>query len=87
MYVYSLFKTELDIKKYMVCVPILKHRIALSQLRCSSHDLNIDIGRQNNIERERRLCTLFIKQGEFVIEDEYHFIFYCYTYNNIRKSY
>ena len=71
----------------MVCVPILKHKIALSQLRCSSHHLNIEIGRYNNIERERRLCTLCIKQGEFVIEDEYHFIFDCYTYNNIRKSY
>ena len=91
LYVYSLFKTELDIEKYMVCVPILNHRIALSQLRCSSHHLNIEIGRHNNIERERRLCTLCMKQGGFVIEDEYHFIFDCYTYNNrptcIRKSY
>ena len=52
----------------MVCVPILKHRIALSQLKCSSHHLNIEIGRHNYIERERRLCTLCIKQGEFVID-------------------
>ena len=87
LYVYSLFKTELDIEKYLVCVPILKHRIALSQLICSSHHLNIEIGRHNNIERERRLCTHCIKQEEFVIEDEYHFIFDCYTYNYIRKSY
>ena len=58
----------------MVCVPILKHIIALSQLRCSSHDLNNEIGRHNYIERERRLCTLFTKQGEFVIEDGYHLL-------------
>ena len=70
----------------MVCVPILKHSIALSQLRCSSHHLVVEIGRHNNIERERRLCTLCIK-GEFVIEDEYHFIFDSFTYYKIRKSY
>ena len=61
---------------------VSKFRIALTQLRVSSHRLEIETGRwtkPNKIIRENRKCS--------VLEDEYHFMFECKLYNDLRKKY
>lgn len=49
----------------------------------SSHDLLIEKGRYNNIERSSRVC--FCKSNE--IEDVFHFVLICPYYLSIRKQY
>ena len=59
-------------------------RKVLSRIRCSSHPLAIEKGRQKNpkIPREERLCTLC---EERVVEDEEHFLLKCTTYTHLRE--
>ena len=61
-------------------IPTYKLHYA-SQLRCISHELEIEIGRYSRTPREERLCSC----GE--VEDEEHFILYCHQYTHIRNKY
>ena len=64
---------------------LTKFRIALTQLRVSSHRLEIESGRwsrPNKTPRENRKCKLCNS-----LEDEYHFLFECSLYNKLRTSY
>ena len=62
-----------------------KYKNAFSRLRCSSHRLEIDSGRWHrpvrkpNDERKCRNCN--------VIENEFHFLFECSLYNDLRLQY
>ena len=62
----------------------LKFRIALSKLRCSTHNLLVETGRHGNIAYENRICKLC---NLAKIEDEYHFIMECPFYTEFRKIY
>ena len=64
-----------------------KVRAALTRFRCSSHVLNIEMGRRNGILLEDRLCAFCENNGIVVIEDEYHFLLHCPRYNTIREKY
>jgi hypothetical protein len=55
----------------------------ISKYRLSSHRLEIEQGRFNNIPRNERKCKLCLE----CIEDEYHFILVCPFYNDCRKQY
>ena len=55
----------------------------ISKYRLSSHRLEIEQGRFNNIPRNERKCKLCLE----CIEDEYHFILACPFYNDCRKQY
>lgn len=70
---YRYFMTELTVANYIFYNIPMKFRIALSRLRCSAHDLNIEIGRHDNTPQENRICYLCNSQA---IEDEFHFIIY-----------
>ena len=55
-----------------------------SQFRISSHHLEIELGRYNNIgrnERKRKLCNCNM------VESEYHFLLCCPIYNDLRRKY
>jgi hypothetical protein len=81
---YKLFKNEFCQERYLLCIQNEKHRIALSQLRCSAHRLAIEEGRYRNIERCDRLCALCnMKQ----VESEYHFLLVCPFYKELRNQY
>ena len=56
----------------------------LSKFRLSSHDLNIEKGRYQNIPRENRICG---KCNRNEIEDEYHFTLICPYYRDLRNTY
>ena len=60
-----------------------ENRRAISKLRTSSHDLQIETGRWRHIDRSARLCT---KCNQNAIEDETHMVFDCTFYNDIRNE-
>ena len=68
-----------EFEKYLSCIDIEKHLVALSRLRCSAHHLIIEEGRYKGergggVERSKRfysLCTMN------VVEDAYHFRLVC----------
>ena len=61
-----------------------KYRIAFTKFRLSSHDLAIERGRFENIERNDRLCR---HCNLNMIESEYHFMLVCPLYRDLRNKY
>ena len=72
-----------NFEKYISCLSIGKHRVALSRFMCSAHKLMIEEGRCRNIERNNRLCQ-YCQMN--VIEDTFHFLLamVCPAYRHIR---
>ena len=66
---YRTFKTNIKQEKYTQILD-QKQRQILCKFRISSHDLEIEKGKFNQIEPEKRNCKLNI--GE--VEDEMHFL-------------
>ena len=81
---YRVIKDMPSFSKYIEIVHIKSHRHALSRLITSSHPLRIESGRweQPVIPRERRHCYFCPN----VVEDEYHFVFECSIYNDLRTQ-
>ena len=72
-------------QKYLDVVNIVKYRKNLSRLRLSSHRLEVEVGRwtkPNKTPIENRKCQICN-----VLEDEFHFLFECPLYTNLRKLY
>ena len=61
-----------------------KYLFSLTQFRLSSHELMIEKGRYQNIPRGGRLCQ---KCSLHEVEDEFHFIFVCPCYRDLRVKY
>ena len=55
---YNMYKTDPTFEKYLECVTNTNHRTELARLRCSSHNLETEIGRYiyNRVERQNRVC-------------------------------
>ena len=84
---YALFKSLLDVEKYLTNVYYRPHRMALTRLRCSSHCLNIEQGRREGLDRSDRLCKwCLINEGKSCIENEFHFVTECKLYEQMRSS-
>ena len=60
----------------------VEYRKLLSNIRMSSHKLQIEIGRYKNIERENRLCEQCNMKK---IETEEYFLLECTAYNHPRE--
>ena len=75
---FNSFKSEIKLEKYTHIVKNKKHRIALSRLRLSSHQLMIEKGRHHrpSLERSERKCP----HCKDKVEDECHFITSCPLY-------
>ena len=71
---YSLYKTNFGIENYLKYISTPTFRIALSKLRASSHDLEIERGRyvRPKLNFNKRLCM-----SCHAIEDEEHFVTVC----------
>jgi len=81
---YSLFKHTFALETYIDFIKEKRYRIALTQLRLSSHHLEIERGRYTNIERNDRKC----KQCNMnLVESEFHFILVCPKFRNLRSKY
>ena len=68
------FETYLNMHNY-------QHRRSITKLRTSSHKLEVESGRWNDIERKRRICKNCSLQK---VEDELHLIFECQIFLNER---
>ena len=64
-------------------LPSFDKRKAITKLRCSDHELEIEKGRHKNIPREARCCK-FCNKNE--IETEKHSLFECNYYDDIRTE-
>ena len=71
---YKEIKSTIDICSYLNKLTNINYRKAISKIRLSSHNLNIEIGRHRQIERN----------DPNELEDEYHFILICPQYCDIR---
>ena len=83
---YMNYKTDLIEEKYVYAITEKCFKRALSRLRCSSHCLQIELGRRNNTNREDRNCIMCLQTGVYLLEDEFHFMLKCEELNNIRKK-
>ncbi len=69
---------------YLNKINDFRFRTAVSRFRLSSHNLQIEIGRHQHIERNRRLCTQCNMQ---MVEDENHMLLVCPFYRDLRAKY
>ena len=73
-----------EFKSYLDIVTTEKFRYSLTRLRLSSHRLEVETGRwakPNVIPFENRLCSTCQR-----LQDEFHFIFECSRYHDLRIS-
>ena len=74
------FKTRVKFEMYLEDVKNRKHRVAMTKLRTSDHNLMIEEGRRlrPRIERSLRKCPACPQS----VEDECHFLTTCLMYKN-----
>ncbi len=85
---YMLFKETREAELYLyLCMP-RKLRTALARFRTGSHCLEIEVGRHKSLSIEDRLCRICGESiNSIAVEDEYHVLFHCVGYNEIRNMY
>ena len=66
-------------EKYISCIDIEKHRIAIS----SARKLMIEEGRYRNIDRNNRICPCCNMK---LAEDEFHFLLVCLAFRDLQQS-
>ena len=81
--IYRQFKTIYKYENYLTQVKNIKHRVALTKLRISSHKLQIERGRYKKpyTKPEDRTCP----KCQTCMEDEKHFLIKCSLYDNLRE--
>ena len=79
---YRIFKTNFGFEQYLISLPI-NQQICFMQIRTRNHQLPVETGRWQRIQRDERLCNLC--QAE--IGDEFHYMFVCEELQAIRKQY
>ena len=79
---YSHVKTSFGLENYLNLLICKRSRRCLTRLRISAH--NLRIYGNNRLQRQDRLCPLCYTRD---IEDEFHFVFKCKAYGEIRKLY
>lgn len=81
---YKNFKTNFQFETYLSIISNDNERKEMTRFRLSSHQLQIEQGRYQNIERAYRLCTFC---SHNVVESEYHFLLCCPFYRDLRLRY
>ncbi len=84
---YCIFKECRNEELYLTLPIPRRLRIDLARFRTSSHKLEIEMGRHNNIAREDRLCKFCARYNIVAIEDEFHVLFVCAAYEEHRNLY
>lgn len=81
---YCRYKTEYCFEPYLDIIRNDQLRKLLTCMRLSSHCLEIEIGRYNNVDRQNRVCKLC---SQNMVESEFHFMLCCPLYKFIRSKY
>lgn len=84
---YEHFKSNLNVEKYLFIDLNFMCRKTLANFRCGSHNLLIEKGRHQNIEREYRFCPFCLERNVYSVEDEFHFFMVCPMYTELRDKY
>ena len=88
LHYYSMFKTKFEIEPYLLLSLPRKVQRQLTKYRLSAHNLEIERGRQNNIQREDRLCKLCERNyNKEESENEFHFLLECPFYKDVRAKF
>ena len=82
-----LYKNDFSLESYLLLEAPRKIRTAIAKFRTSSHDLEIEKGRHQNLATNQRLCRLCLARNISAIEDEYHVLLQCPSYETIREIY
>ena len=69
---YKHFKSQLEVEKNLVIDLSFICRKTLANFRCSSHNMQIEKRRHQNIERDNRFCPFCLERNVYTIEDELH---------------
>ena len=82
---YKKIKKEFSLEKYLLVVKNPKHRQALTRLRLSSHQLEIEMGRHTRppVEADLRICKM-CKENK--IDNEVHFLTECTSNAPLRED-
>lgn len=82
---YSIFKKEIGLEDYLMDIKNVNTRIAYSKFRLSDHNLMIEKGRYEDLDKTARLCPFCKNQ----VEDEKHFLLKCpiYRFRQSRLSF
>ena len=82
---YRIFKKQYELENYLISIKNIKHRITLTRLRISDHNLMIEKGRHTKpyTTPEKRICPTCKND----VEDEFHFIIKCPTYKKEREDF
>ena len=82
---YKLFKYDYVFESYLTCIKSDRHRYALCKFRCSSHFLEIERSRHQNVippiwERNCPFCP-------YAVDDEIHLLLFCDKNRNFREEF
>ena len=72
-----MFKSNMDVEKYLLIDLNFVCRESLANFRCSSHNLLIEKRRRQKFEREYRFCPFCLERNVYSVEDEFHFFMVC----------
>ena len=78
------WKMILDTPKYITLNLSRQQRSLLAQLRSGSLPLHIETGRYTGLKADERICKFCTNN---VSETEYHFLFHCNLYHDIRTAF
>lgn len=85
---YKTVKSEFAWENYLTNVSNFNERRSMSRIRCSSHTLNIEVGRYSNIARSQRTCDYCTRNNQITcIEDENHILHNCPLGSNVRDEF
>ena len=84
---YCKYKEDKQEEMYLSLPIPMRLERDLARFRTTSHNLEVEMGRHNNISFEDRLCQLCGRSNIFAVEDEFHVVFHCEAYNDIRHVY
>ena len=79
---YAILKKDIGFERYLSEIKNVPIRIHMSKFRLSNHRLMIEVGRHNDTPKEKRFCPFCPSK----IENEFHFLFECPIYNNLRTN-
>ena len=79
---YVQIKTEFETEEYVKMNLTRSERSHLSQIRFGILPIMIETGRFRNLRLEERLCPFCDS-----VEDELHFLFSCFKYDDLREVY
>ena len=81
---FSSFKNDYECETYLDTINNFEERRHFTRIRLSNHRLAIESGRYTKIPLEDRLCNFC---DDRAIESEFHMLYQCSFYKNIRKDF